>query len=220
MVRERPLRPRPLLLCGIASSMLYAAMNVFVAAAWPGYDAAAQTVSELSAVDAPTRSLWVAWAMLYTLLVTGFGWGVRLVAPNKPLRIAGGLLLVYGITGLFWPFFPMHQRAVLAAGGATVSDTLHIAFTMFTVAIMIATLVMGAAGTGRGFRIYTILTLLALAVFGGLTGTQASLVAKDLPTPYAGLWERINIGVFLLWVVALAVRMLRHGTPRMRVVAP
>jgi hypothetical protein len=26
----------------------------------------------------------------------------------------------------------------------------------------------------------------------------------NLPTPWIGLWERININVFLLWVVVLA----------------
>ena len=48
-----------LLLCGILSSMLYVAMTVFAAAEWPGYSSAAQTISELSAIGAPTRSMWV-----------------------------------------------------------------------------------------------------------------------------------------------------------------
>ena len=47
-----------LLVCGILSSLLYAAMNVFVRMLWEGYSYASQTVSELSAIGAPTRRLW------------------------------------------------------------------------------------------------------------------------------------------------------------------
>ena len=54
------------LMCGIASSLLYVAMNVFVAMQWEGYSSASQTVSELSAIGAPTRTLWVTLAIVYT----------------------------------------------------------------------------------------------------------------------------------------------------------
>jgi hypothetical protein len=46
-------------------------------------------------------------------------------------------------------------------------------------------------------------------VTGGLTGTQASRVEANLPTPWAGVTERINIGGYLLWQVVLAIALLR-----------
>ena len=67
---------KTLLVCGILSSMLYAAMMVFIARQWPGYSSASQTISELSAIGAPTRSLWLLPGAVYTVLVTAFGWGV------------------------------------------------------------------------------------------------------------------------------------------------
>src|ERR1051325_11356386 len=110
-----------LLLCGVLSSLLYAAMNVFVAMQWDEYSSVSQTVSELSAIGAPTRSLWVPLGLVYTLLVTAFGWGVwESARTNRPLRIVGAVLMAHGIFGLGWP--PMHQRAVLAAGGGTLTD--------------------------------------------------------------------------------------------------
>ena len=48
-----------LLNCGILSSLLYVAMNVLGAMQWEGYNTASQTVSELSAIGAPSRPLWV-----------------------------------------------------------------------------------------------------------------------------------------------------------------
>lgn len=41
-----------LLVCGILSSLLYVAMNVFVPMLFEGYSLASQTVSELSAIGA------------------------------------------------------------------------------------------------------------------------------------------------------------------------
>src|SRR5688572_10160981 len=58
-----------------------------------------------------TRSLWVLPAAFYTVLVTAFGWGVwGSGGRNRALRIAGGLIVVYGALGLDWPFAPMHLR--------------------------------------------------------------------------------------------------------------
>jgi len=116
---------RILLVCGIVSSLLYVAMNVFVASQWTGYNSASQTVSELSAIGAPTRTLWVALGIPYTLLVAAFGWGVRASAGgNRSLRIAGGVMAAYGIVGLGWPFAPMHLRDTLAAGGALTASAI------------------------------------------------------------------------------------------------
>ena len=42
-------------------------MTVFIAMQWEGYSSVSQTVSELSAIGAPTRPLWVVLGRAYTL---------------------------------------------------------------------------------------------------------------------------------------------------------
>jgi hypothetical protein len=42
--------------CGILSSLLYVAMNVFVAMQWEGYSSVSQTVSELSAIGCVSKT--------------------------------------------------------------------------------------------------------------------------------------------------------------------
>lgn len=211
-----PLIPRStvqkaLLLSGILSSILYAAINIIVAQQWDGYNIASQTVSELSAFGAPTRMLWLVLCTPYTLLVIAFASGVwRTAGENRPLRIAGGLLVAYGALGVLWPFAPMHLRETLAYGGATYSDTMHLALGAVTEVIYLVALGFAAAAFGRGFRIYSILTFVALLLFGILTFLEAPGVAKNQPTPLIGVWERINIGVFLLWTIVLAVVLLRR----------
>jgi len=205
---ERAL-PRALLVCGLLSSVLYVVMNVFVAMRWEGYSSASQTVSELSAIGAPTRPLWVALGALYTLLVIAFGGGVWASArEHRRLRVVGGLLIAYGVTSMLWPFVPMHLRGAQA----TLSDALHIALAMVTVALMLLAMGFGAAALGKRFRLYSIATMVTLALFGALTATDAPRIAANLPTPWMGVWERLNIAAFLLWIVVLDIAILR-GSP-------
>ncbi len=199
---------KALLVCGILSSLLYVAMNVFVAMQWKDYSCASQTVSELSAIGAPTRPLWVLLGIAYTSLVVAFGCGVWASARrNGLLRIVGGLMVASGVIGLDWP--PMHQRAVLAAGGGTLTDTMHIVWSVVTVFLFMLEIGFGAAAFGRRFRIYSFATMVILVAYGTLTGMDAPRIQANLPTPFVGVWERISISVFLLWVVVLAIALLR-----------
>jgi hypothetical protein len=202
-----------LLVCGILSSLLYVAMLVVVAMRWEGYSSASQTVSELSAIGAPTRTLWVVPAAFYTVLVTAFGWGVWKSAGRiRVLHVVGVSIAAYGALGLIWPFAPMHLRETLAAGGGTLSDTMHLVLAGVTVALMVFAIAFGASAFGRRFRQYSIASLLILAACGALTFMGAPGIAANLPTPWIGVWERVNIGVFLLWVIVLAVGLLRAQT--------
>ncbi len=197
------------LVCGILASLLYVAVNIIVAAQWKEYNVASQTVSELSAVDAPTRMLWMVLCTPYTFLMVAFAWGVwKSAASNRRLRIAGELLFAYGALGILWPFAPMHLREVIAAGGATFSDTMHITLGAVTEVLYLAALALAAMSLGKGFRVYSIATFVILLVFGTLTFLDAPNLSNNLPTPLIGVWERINIAVFLLWVIVLAFRLL------------
>src|SRR5437899_4293133 len=217
---------KALLISGILSSLVYAAMTILIAMKWEDYSSASQTISELSAIGAPTRALWLLPGAVYTVLVIAFGWGVWKSAGRiRALRIVGGLIIAYGALGLLWPFAPMHLREALAAGGSTLSDTMHVVLASVTVLLMLLAIGFGAAAFGARFRRYSIATLLILLAFGALTFFDAPRVQANLPTPWLGVWERINVGVFLLWIVVLATALLRArdaaaGTSRADVLAP
>jgi hypothetical protein len=201
---------KALLICGILSSLLYFAINIIVPMQYPGYNSASQVPSELSAIGAPTRILWLVLATPYTLLMLAFAWGIwKIAGENRRLRIAGVFMLAYGALGFLWPFASMHQREVLATGGATFSDTMHIALGAVTEIFYLLALAFAAGALGRRFRIYSISTFIILLVFGILTFLEAPGVSTNQPTPLIGVWERINIGIFLLWVVVLAITLLR-----------
>jgi hypothetical protein len=199
--------PSTLLICGVTASLLYGAMIWLIRSR--GYSPISQTVSELSAWGVSTRPLWIVLGSLYTALMVAFAVGVLISAGDKrTLRITSGLLLAYSLLGLAWPFAAMHPREVLAAGGRTLADTMHLVLAGVTVLLMFAAMAFGAVAFGTRFRLYSIATIVTLLGFGALTSANASRVEANLPTPWAGLWERINIGVFLVWVVVLATTLL------------
>jgi hypothetical protein len=216
-----PVRPPSLrdaaLAGGVLSSVLYVAMNLIVPTQWPGYDQASRVVSELSAVGAPSRPLWVVLGIVYTLLVVAFGWGVRAAAgSDRRLRVTGTLLILYGALGVVWPFAPMHLRETLVAGRGDFRDTMHIALGIATNVIYLAALGVAAAALGRAFRVYSLATFAVLMTCGALTFRDAPRLSAGQPTPFIGVWERIDIGVFLLWMIVLAVVLLRRAHPGRR----
>jgi hypothetical protein len=200
-----------LLLCGIASSVLYGL--IIWAIRYEGYNVFSQVPSELTAIGAPTRVLWAQLGWVYTMLVTAFGIGLwKSAGRNRAVRIVGGLILAFASLGLLWPFAAMHQREVLAAGGGTLSDSLHRVLGAITVFLMFLAIGFGATAFRTTFRFYSIVTIVVLLTFGALTFIEAPRLETNLPTPWIGLWERINISVFLLWVAVLAVVLLRTET--------
>ena len=160
-----------------------------------------QTVSELSAVGASTKPLWVAMSLLFNPLLIAFGCGVLKISGSKrSLRITGILLSIWGFLGFVWLLFPMHMRG--AIGSAT--DTMHLVMAAITVPLMMLFIGFGSGAGGKWFRIYSILTIAAMMIFGAWTGMQASRVAAQLPTPWLGITERVSVYSPMVWIFVLA----------------
>lgn len=193
-----------LLTCGILSSIWYVAINIYVPMQDPSHSMIMQVVSELSAIGAPTRILWVLLATLYPILYCAFGWGVaESAANNRALKAIGPLIIIYSVITFYWP--PMHMRG----SEMTLTDVLHIIWGMITVIFMIANMAFGMTAFGKGFRIYTIISLVMFLATGVLIGFESVNLAANQPTPLIGVWERINIGIYMLWIAMLAIMIMR-----------
>jgi hypothetical protein len=196
-----------LLICGILSSLLYVGTDILAAMQWEGYSYTSQSVSELMAIGAPTRPLVVSLFTIYNVLVIAFGFGISATANRKrALRFTGILLIGYGIVGqVALLFLPMHLRGA----EKTISDTMHVILTMVIVLFTLLSIGFGAAALGKWFRRYSIGTTLILLLFGVLAGLDGPRIAAQMPTPWLGVMERINIFASLLWVLVLAIILLR-----------
>ncbi len=69
----------------------------------------------------------------------------------------------------------------------------------------------GAAAFGKGFRIFSAAIVLLFIVFGILTTKESAGIQANLPTPHIGIWERINIGAYMLWIIVFAIVLVRRN---------
>ena len=211
------MRRKTLLVCGIVASLLYVIATVLGAMRWEGYSATSQTVSELFAIDAPSKSLVDPLFVIYSILWIAFGVGVwQSAGPTRALRIAAVGLIGKEVEGLVVQlFFPMHQRGFTG----TANDPLHGVLTYVGVAFFLTAIAFAATAFGKRFRLYSIATLLVCIAFGTLTGLDVHRMVGNQPTPWMGIFERINIFSYLLWAVVLAMMLLR-GRETSHVAAP
>jgi hypothetical protein len=199
-----------LLICGVLASLLYIGSDILAALRWDGYSYLHQSVSELRALGAPTRPLLIPVLGLYALLEIAFGGGVWLSAGSKrSVRLTGGLVIALGVLDLVAIFTPMHVRG--AEG--TLTDILHIIATVMTVLLFFPIIGFGSAADGRGFRLYSYATLLLLVVFGVWAFMDAPRIGANLPTPWLGVRERLNIYGYMLWMAVLALVLWRAPAP-------
>lgn len=191
-----------LLICGILAPLIYIGVDALSAILYEGYSYTDQAISELSAIGAPTSWLWLVLTCIFNPLIIAFGIGVWLSSNYKRLlRITGILLVVWGILGFVWLLFPMNMRGAIGSA----SDTGHLVLSGITVLLMTVFIGFGSGARGKWFRLYSILTILAMLIFGALVGTQAPRVAAQLPTPGMGIMERVSVFSPMLWVLVLAV---------------
>lgn len=200
---------KALIICGIAAPLLYIGADILAAGLYAGYSYVDQQVSELSAIGAPTEFLWNVMARIYGVFAVAFGIGVWLSAGGKrSQRVTGILIVAATLIGQLWP--PMHQRgtADLSTGSAT--DTLHLVFAGLVVLFMTLFIAFGSGAKGKGFRIYSIATIVVMLTCGALVSTQVPAIAAGKLTPGYGLVERVSVYSPLLWMLALAVVLLHE----------
>ena len=196
---QRPLTPEQLV------------ANFIGARPFPLYSLRSQTISELFATDAPSKRLVASLLVIYDVLLYAFAVGVwRAAGRQRGLRVAAVSMIGKEVLGfLATVFFPMHLREVLAHGGATVSDKLHQNFTALGTLFILGSMLSGATAFGKRFRAYTIGTVLVFIVAGVSSFRDVLRMTANLPTPWQGLKERINPFGYMLWLVVLAIDLLR-----------
>lgn len=196
-----------LLIGGSLSSLLYVGIDILAAMQWKGYSYTSQGFSELLAVGAPTRAFVLSFSIIYNVLVIAFGLCIWATDSRKrALRFTGIILIGYAILGMVTPaFFPAPLRGV----EATIFNAMHIPLTGLGVLLILLSIGFGAAAHGKGFRLYSIVTILIITLFGVWAGSYIPQIEAQLPTPGMGIIERVNIYGYMLWVMVLAIIRLR-----------
>ena len=194
-----------LLICGILSPVLYAISDAVAGMRWEGYSFRDQTISELGAIDAPSRPLFSVLLLVVYGLMFAFGVGIRNVAgENRRLRIVGGLVVALGVMALtVGQFASMRPRGTEPG----LVGTLHLVEAMVAMLMIFTAMGIAASTFGTGFRLYTIGTIILALGFGAWAVSEAARIEQGFETPWVGVKERIFWYGYQSWFIAL--RLLR-----------
>ncbi len=198
---------KALLALGILASALHFATDRLLGALTPGYDFVSQSMSELIAAGAPTRTLGVTLDLIAGLMMVGFSVGVWLPAGSTGVRVLAGALMASTVLGMIaTAFFPMHPAEPTSAPANMMNVVIMAVSTvvLWSVAIIAASVVF--SGWFRWVSVATIVTWL-LATVWGVLGPRLVPAAFGVTT--VGVQERTMSGMFLLWIALLAVYLLQ-----------
>jgi hypothetical protein len=208
-----------LLASGIIAAAWWVLIDIIGSMRYPRYSYVDQTISELSAVGAPTRTFMLTVSGVpYVILMIAFGVGVWLIAGarSRAGKIAGALLVTEAIFGYVGgALFPMATREVMAAGEETLRNRLHAPYGLGMPLLFILVTIFGSRLLGARFRWYSYATIAVTLVFGFMTGMQVEQMQTNQPTPWLGVVERITAYVPMLWIGVFALGLMRiHAHPR------
>jgi hypothetical protein len=199
-----------LLTCGVLVAVVQILGDILAAALYPGYSYVNQSVSELSAIAAPTRGVTAVVGFAFELMVVAFAVGVWLVARKRSLKTAGVILGVFAVNAIVWGFFPMQQRG----SQMSFTDYAHIGGAILQVLTIVLFIAFGSGADGLWFRVFSIVLIVAILAAGGVAGSQAGQIAVGGPTPLMGLVERISFYGPSVWILVLALELMRQRRER------
>lgn len=177
-------------LLGIVAFLSYTAAVVFSPMAYPGYDWMAQAVSDLSAANAPSLSLWNQLSSLYDVctLICAMMVCVGIQGKKSKLLRIG----IYFFTAMEWVSAVGYSLFPLSDSGyaGTFQDRMHIVSTVLVVVLSIVSLVMIiiAGIKDKSCRSYGICAGIALGMM--LVG---ALGMNMVPKAYFGVVERFSV---------------------------
>ena len=194
-------------LFGIIGPLIYI-LAVFIGGAIRhDYSALYNAVSELTMANAPNKLLLDILFGIYNVFLLIFGLGAYLDSSinSKKYDAATIILVIIGVLGLLVLIFTQDPRGV----PATLHGTLHILLSGVTAALtIISVLLIGISlkkySNIKGFSWFSYITAALIFISGGLGA--ASLANNGA---YGGLFERITIFLFMIWVMSLSYIILK-----------
>jgi hypothetical membrane protein len=202
-VEEKPVFQRAYPVLAILAVVCYVAAVLIGGLMVPGYSHLYNTISELTASDQPRRLVLDGVFTAYNLLLMLFALGG--LAYFQPRREALGravfvLLIISALLGLGMSVFPQDPRAA----AMTDQGRLHILLAGLTAPLTLAIAFLMGLCLWRDYpwhawAVYSWVITVQILAFGGLTA-----VAVAANSAWGGLLERLTIGSFLEWLVAIA----------------
>jgi hypothetical protein len=194
--------------CGIAAPILYIVTAIVGADLRPDdYSHIVNAISELLSNGAPNKAVLDMVFNIYNALLLVFAIGAYSALKNMPriTRVSMGILIGIQVLSFSWGFFPMDPLGAEATFAGTMHNVLG---GVVALATIIMPLLMGL-GFRRldGFNRYAVYSFVSSAIIfvSGLTG----VILAGQGIQLFGLFERITIGSYEVWIFITAFRLLK-----------
>ena len=198
---------RFLAISGVSGVAIYVVTTAAGSLLDPSYSQVRQHVSDLTASGSLTRDHLVVPYVIYNALVGSFAIALYRESSRRPLfKLGLGALLLNSVAGVMMvTVFPEDLRGA----PVTVAGTGHLIFAGVSVVCTVAiAFLYGAAFRRSSTPLATVSFVVgaAILVFG-----PCAAVATAAGSDLAGLAERIPIGLFLGWILAVSVHAFHFG---------
>ena len=196
-----------LLACGALASVIYVIIDLIGAASYPGYKHAAQAISEMSAVGAPTADLLAPYYHGFSILFVAFAVGVYLAGSRQhALRRSAAFMFAVASVGTGLSRFRMNMRGA----ARTFSDTMHLIVAAAAMVLLSGAMLSASKAFVRSFSLYSQSTVAIMVALFVLTLGDAAAVAANAPTGLMGIAGRICVGAWLPWIFILSLKLLKE----------
>ena len=191
-------------LLGIVSFLSYTAAVVFAPLDYPGYNWMAQAVSDLSAANAPSLTLWTRLSACYNVCEVVCATVVCIgIQGQKTKMLRSGIYLfavMEWISAVGYRMFPLSDSGYAGA----FQDVMHIVITALVVLLSIISLsvIVVAGAKSRTCRSYGICAAVALGMM--LVGAMGM---KIVPAEYFGVVERFSVFAATGFNAALGIHL-------------
>jgi hypothetical membrane protein len=174
---------------------------------YTGYDPLTQAVSDLTALNSPSRNIASIFSMLYGICTVIFVICFFIYYKsklNKFVTLGAFSFCIMAVVSFFgYTFFPLSSSGY----AGTVQDRMHILVTIFVVAFTIISLILFCIGFLRTEK-YKYLGIISLCAFISLA--VGAILVNIIPKEYFGVAERINIYSVIIYSCILSVWMHKY----------
>jgi len=197
--------PLQLSYAGFAAPLVYIATVAAGGWATEGYSQLSQPVSALFEAGAPHALPISLGFVTYNVLLVAFGVGLMTNARQSPSRLAAMAILINGAIGLAIELAPMDP----IGASATLAGTIHLLLAGLLVLTCMIAMGLMAIAWWQEDRLRLVAVTVGLLVVMLATGPVAAMAAAQ-SWPLLGLYQRLAIGSYLVWLPMVAIVELRR----------
>jgi len=194
-------------LFGFIASVFYFLHIILGRMYYNGYDPLSQAISDLTALNSPSKNIASIFSFIYGVFNVIFVIGFYKYFKGKINRIvtfgSGIFCNMVLITFFGYTFFPLSG----AGYAGTFQDTMHIAVTIVVVILTIITIMLFSIGFLKTKK-YKYIGITSIIAFIFLI--IGAMLINILPKEYFGIAERINVYTVIIYTGILSLWMNRY----------